>query len=64
MEGRREIAALRDASLRIESGIWFFMKRFGGCFALLLLAFVGSESSMLHPEEETEARDWSERKGI
>lgn len=22
---------MRDALLRIESGIWFFMKRFGGC---------------------------------
>lgn len=25
------MAALRDALLRIESGIWFFIKRFGGC---------------------------------
>lgn len=45
------MAALRDASLRIESGIWFLMKRFGGCFGLL--AVVGSESSMLYAWNET-----------
>lgn len=33
MGGRREIEAFRAALLRIESGIWLRMKRFGAGFA-------------------------------
>lgn len=41
------MAALRDSLLRIESGIWFFTKRFGFGFGFVVISSLSGSACCL-----------------
>ncbi len=47
LEGRREMAVLRAASLRMESGIWLFTNHFGVTLAFGFSS-TGNDAEYLH----------------